>query len=49
MKETARWFYIVKNASANDISVIIDQAMEDIEESNTSLKGALQLNLFATL
>lgn len=49
MKETARWSYIVKNASANDIAVIIDQAMADIEESNTSLKGALPLNLFATL
>ena len=41
LKETARWSYIVKNASANDIAVIIDQAMMDIEESNPSLKGAL--------
>ena len=49
LKETARWSYIVKNASANDIAVIIDQAMADIEESNPSLKGALSLNLFATL
>ena len=41
LKETARWSYIVKNASANDISVILDQAMKDIEESNPSLRGAL--------
>ena len=49
LKENARWSYIVKNAAANDIAVIIDQAMADIEESNKSLKGALPLNLFATL
>ncbi len=47
--ETARWSYIVKNASANDIAIIIDQAMADIESSNPSLKGTLPLNLFATL
>jgi len=49
LKETARWSYIVKNASANNIAIIIDQAMADIEESNPPLKGALTLNLFATL
>lgn len=49
VKETARWSYIVQNASANDIAVIIDQAMADVEESNAALKGALPLNLFATL
>lgn len=46
LKETARWAYIVKNAGANDIAVILDQAMADIEESNPSLKGALSLNLY---
>ena len=49
LKETARWSYIVKNASSNDIAVIIDQAMADIEESNQPLKGALTLNLYASL
>lgn len=49
LKETARWAYIVKNASANNIAVIIDQAMADIEASNPALKGALSLNLYATL
>lgn len=49
LKETARWAYIVKNAGANDIAVILDQAMADIEESNPALKGALSLNLYATI
>lgn len=49
LKETARWSYIVKNASANDIAVIIDQAMADVEENNPSPRGTLPLNLFAAL
>lgn len=49
LKETARWSYIVKHAGDNDIAVIIDQAMADIEESNTPLKGALSQNLFVSL
>lgn len=49
LKETSRWSYIVENAGANDIAVIIDQAMADIEEMNPSLKGTLSLNLFSTL
>ena len=47
--EAARWSYIVKHASANDIAVIIDKAMSDIEDSNPPLKGALPQNLFASL
>ena len=49
LKDTTRWSYIVKNASADDIAVIIDQSMADIEENTQTLKGALTLNLFATL
>lgn len=49
LKETARWAYIVKNAGANDIAVVLDQAMADIESANPALKGALSLNLYATL
>lgn len=49
LKETARWAYIVKNAGSNDIAVILDQAMADIEAANSALKGALSLNLYATL
>ena len=49
LKETARWSYIVKNAGANDIAVILDQAMADIEAANPALKGALLLNFYTTL
>ena len=49
LTETARWSYIVKHASANDIAVIIDKAMADIEKDNSPLNGALPINLFATL
>ena len=49
LNDTSRWSYIVKNASANDISVIIDTAMKDIEDGNPPLKGALPQNFYATL
>ena len=49
LDENSRWSYIVKNASANDISVILDKAMSDIEDKNPSLKGALPLNIFSSL
>lgn len=49
LKENCRWSYIVMNASANDIAVILDQAMADVEDSNPSLKGTLPLNIFAGL
>lgn len=49
LKETARWDYIVKNASQNNIAVIIDQAMSDIETDNPQLAGALSRNLFSTI
>ena len=49
LNETSRWNYIVKKASSNDISVILDKAMLDIEEKNSTLKGALPLNLFSNL
>lgn len=49
LKETARWSYLSANSSANNIAVLIDQAMEDIENDNSSLSGALPKNLFATL
>ena len=41
LKETARWSFIVKHAGDNDISVKLDTAMKDIEETNPSLRGAL--------
>ena len=49
LRESARWTYIVKNASSNEIAIIIDKALEEIESDNPALKGALPLNLFATL
>lgn len=49
LNETSRWSYIVKNASADDIAVIIDTAMKDIEDSNPPLKGALPQNFYTTL
>ena len=49
LKETARWSYIVQNASSNEIAVMLDKAMSDIEASNKSLEGTLQQNLYATL
>lgn len=49
LKETSRWSYIVSHASANDIAVIIDQALADIEQCNQELKGALTLNFYVSL
>lgn len=49
LEEEARWSYLVKHASANDIAVKIDKAMALTEEKNPSLKGALPLNHFSTL
>ena len=49
LSETARWDYLVQNASANDITVKIDQAMLDMENANEPLKGALPQNLYSTL
>ena len=49
INETARWSYIVKNASADDIAIIIDKAMADLEDRNPPLKGALPQNFYVTL
>lgn len=47
--ETARWSYLVKHASADDIAVLIDKAMAEVEDRNPPLKGALPQNFYATL
>jgi type I restriction enzyme M protein len=49
LNETSRWSHIVKNASADDIAVILDKAMADIEDRNSPLKGALPQNFYAAL
>ena len=41
LKETSRWSYIVENAGANDIAVIIDQAMADIAEMIEHYSGVV--------
>lgn len=48
LNETSRWSYIVKNASSDEIALILDKAMADIEEENPSLKGALPQNFYST-
>lgn len=49
LDEHCRWGYIVKNAGADDIAVILDTAMADIEAKNPPLKGALPQQLFVSL
>jgi type I restriction enzyme M protein len=49
LNDTSRWSYIVKHASSDKISVILDKAMADIEDKNPPLKGALPQNFYATL
>lgn len=49
LNETSRWDYIVNNASKSNIATIIDQAMKDIEDTNPTLKGALDLNFYSPL
>ena len=49
LRETSRWEHIKKNASANDIAVIVDTAMKDIEDDNPSLKGALPQRFYVPL
>jgi|SRR5579872_925375 len=40
----ARWDYLEKNAKKPEIGELIDQAMDQIEKENTSLKGVLPKN-----
>lgn len=49
LPKEARWSYLKDNASANDIDVKIDNAMDVAEKANPSLTGALPLGMFATL
>ncbi|GBU29356.1 type I restriction-modification system, DNA-methyltransferase [Treponema sp. R8-4-B8] len=49
LNETSRWSYIIMNASRDDIAILLDQAMADIEEKNSSLKGALPQRFFSNL
>lgn len=49
LEKEDRWDYISKKSGASDIGVTIDKAMKNIMDRNSSLKGALPTNLFATL
>jgi type I restriction enzyme M protein len=49
LDETSRWTHIVKNASADNIAVVLDKAMADIEDKNPPLKGALPQNFYTSL
>ena len=45
----SRWSYLIKRAKQEDISVIIDTALNTVEKNNPSLKGALPDNYFSRL
>src|SRR5690554_6186955 len=49
LDEISRWSFIIKNAKQNDISLKIDTALNKIEKSNPSLKGALPDNYFSRI
>ena len=49
LEEESRWSYISKNSASNDIAVKLDEAMNQIEDDNPSLKGALPQKLYSTL
>ncbi|HSD98616.1 MAG TPA: class I SAM-dependent DNA methyltransferase, partial [Patescibacteria group bacterium] len=47
LEEESRWSYIVKNAKSSDISIKLDTALNNIEKTNPSLKGALPDNYYS--
>ena len=44
--EKARWSYIVENAKSPKIGLIIDEALQLLEDSNDQLKGALPIGTY---
>ncbi len=48
-KWSCRWDFIVAHANDNNIAIKIDTALAKLEDSNTSLKGTIQRNLFTSL
>ena len=49
LPEEARWSFIQKNATQEDIAVKIDTALHTVEKNNKSLRGALPDNYFSRL
>ena len=47
--ENGRWDYLINNASSNDISQKIDNAISEIEKYNLTLSGALPSNYFTRI
>jgi type I restriction enzyme M protein len=47
LTEDTRWSYLVKNAKASDIALKLDTALNTIEKTNPSLKGALPDNYYS--
>lgn len=48
LPEHCRWDFLVGNAGADEIAVMIDTAMRDIADKNEPLKGALPQGFYAT-
>ncbi len=49
LEPESRWDYLIQNAKQNDIAIKIDKALEKVEQSNATLKGALPSNYYAGL
>ena len=45
----SRWDYIMENSKQPDISLIVDNALSKLEDSNEGLKGALPENYYSRL
>jgi len=49
LSEKSRWSFIIDNSKQDNISLLIDSALNDIEKNNPSLKGALPDNYFSRI
>ena len=49
LEEQSRWSFIMDNAKQNDLAIKIDKALDLVEKSNPTLKGALPSNYYAGL
>lgn len=49
LPEESRWSHIIANSKQDNISLLIDTALNTVEKNNPSLKGALPDNYFSRL
>ncbi len=49
LEEESRWDFLIKNSKQDNITLIIDKALDRVEKTNSTLKGALPNNYYATL